>query len=102
MLVDFTKTITGPDGEPVTKEDGKTELTLKILCRNAVLNSKSSNECSGVQKMDRALLARRINDSQTTLDLNIDDLKIVKDCVGEVYNPWIMASIWDIIDPKGA
>jgi len=84
----------GNSGEP---------LTLKLLCARTLanLNEADSKKLSGDDKADRGLLAIRIFDTADEIDLKIEDLVLLKQCVGSsTYNPVVIARAFEMLDPS--
>ncbi len=98
MKIALETVVVSTEGKPYeTSETDKSPTTVGFLAYKAVLDCKATMEASGSVKYDRALLARKI---QRTNELSIEDVKTIKDCTGEAYGAWIVAQIWDVLDPK--
>ena len=98
MLVQLKDSVLTSDGIPFEKSPtDKSPATVGWLSVKAVLDCKSSAEATGSVKYSRACTAAKLIDKDS-VDLNIDELKLVKDCVGEAYSPWIVRQIWDVLE----
>jgi len=93
----MTQTLKNFDGEPL--KDGKeNEIILRTIFTDALLTvTKTSQNETGSLKYKRYKLAGIINSSDTP-DLNVDDVKKLKDYVGEMYTPMVVGIVWDIIN----
>src|SRR4051812_358062 len=108
MKLNIAQTATAPNGKPYEKsEDDKSPATVGWLCANAVLDCKSTQEASGVVKDGRGMLARKllsnsleVAELKGTADLTLDELKIIKDCVGEMYGAWVVHQLWTILEGR--
>ena len=100
------KTLEGEDiitPKRVTK-DGETKtiqesFTLKAACINSLMQVSAQDKLTGEEKVYRATLAEDIFRSDGEIDLQIDDIKLLKDLIGEMGSPLIVKQAWDILDP---
>ena len=102
MKIDFTKVLNDPKGTPlkeVLREEGKPdfikELTLFTVVQNSLL---SGDKLTAVQKYERYKLTLKLEDSES--DLSIEEIKTIKDAIGEAYGIWVVGSAWDILEGK--
>ena len=108
MLIDFRKPIKDLAEQPITETeagpDGKPKivnLTLSRVAVNAVLGSlPEDREISGEQKLKRFLLAQKILNAEVELEL--EDVKLIKDRVGKVFGPLIVGRAFLLLDPSCA
>lgn len=87
-------------GGPIKGTNEKEPFRLKDAAINVltVLNDREVVEPK--EKYRRAELAERIYRADGEIDLSIDDLKLLKDLIGEKGSPLIVKQAWDILDPK--
>ena len=104
MKIDMTKAIKNLEGDnidnPESKLKEKAPLTMKILCTNSLLTpTQDERNIDGNEKAKRFELAMRIY-TEKEVDLDIDELKLVKDLIGKVYSPLVVGQAYRILDPK--
>jgi hypothetical protein len=98
MLIDFTKKITNLDGDPIIND--KKELTLALVCENALLAlTEKNNSLPGAKKVHRAILAQCIH-TEGQVDIVAEDVAMIKDVIAESYSPLVIMRAWEILDPK--
>ncbi|KKL85893.1 hypothetical protein LCGC14_1950170 [marine sediment metagenome] len=101
MKLDMNTVLKDFNDKPLVWSENGVEITLRKIFTDSLLNvTKSSQNETGTLKYDRYKLATIINCSDKP-DLSIDDLKKLKDYVGEMYLPLIVGVVWDIIDNIG-
>jgi len=88
-------------GNPVTE---RVELTMKRLCQNFLLIEKRDTTgrdkpLSSEEKFNRHNLALEIHNADDEIDLSVDDVKLLKDLVGELGTPLVVGQAWPILDP---
>ena len=104
MKIDMTKTIKnliGVDLEnPESKLKEKEPLTMRIVCTNSLLTpTQDDKNIDGNEKAKRFELAMRIY-TEDEIDLNVDELKLLKDLIGRLYTPLVVGRAYQILDPK--
>ncbi len=104
MKIDMTKTIKnliGVDLEnPESKLPKKEPLTMRIVCTNSLLTqTQDDRNIDGNEKAKRFELAMRIY-TEKEVDLDIDELKMIKDLIGKTYGPLVVGQAYRILDPK--
>lgn len=87
-------------GQKVTKKD----LTLREVMTNAILSPPQNQQnpreqIEGAEKARRYYLAMEIHKSKKQIELNVDDIKLIKDEIGRVYPPLIVGQAFEILDP---
>jgi len=100
MAIDFTMPLTQLDGKPFTDESGKAiELTLGSASENALLKVyQDEPNLAGEEKVKRYLLAVKIHD-KTNVDLNSDEISILKKLIGKSYSAAVVGEAWTALDP---
>lgn len=96
MLVNVTQALKTIDGQTMKDViDGNAiDATVKMAVVNAIL-SPVQNE-SGVDKVKKYELAKKVYASEE-VDLNEDEIKLIKERVGECFNPLIVGQIYDLL-----
>jgi hypothetical protein len=102
MKIDFTKVLGSPNGVPMVEvvknesgEEVRKELTLLTIAQNSLLNG---DKLTATQKYERYKLMLKLEDKD--VDLSIEDVKTIKDAIGESYNIWVVGVAWDILEGK--
>jgi hypothetical protein len=105
MKIDFSPELTNLAGDPLKEgsADGTSgdTLTLQTVCVNALLSEDPAKKVSGVDKKKRGDLADRIyaQEDKEGVSVDIKELSLLKDLIGEVYPPIIVKRAWDLLDP---
>jgi len=80
------------------KDNKKKNIILRTVLTNAILaNTPQSQRETGELKYKRYELATLVNCSDEP-DISINDLKKLRDYVGEVHGATIVGVVWDILD----
>lgn len=99
MVFDVTKVLVSMSGEPLKESVNgvAVDITLRTVIVNALLSPVEKD--SGMKKMEKEELARKIyqNDS---VDLTIEDVKLIKDCIGELYAPIVVGQCWRFLEGR--
>lgn len=96
MKIDFNVGLKNLKGEAL-KDTGK-DLTLKDVSANALLGNYKE-EIDGNEKLKRFLLATKIYEASGEIELENDDVKLVKDMIAKGYSTVVTARAWQILDP---
>lgn len=118
MKIDFNykfKTLDGeviperPDEEIVDKEGKKTTkkhppFTLRKVCENVLLmpeidENGEAKEMNGEEKAKRYDLAKRIYTGTGSVDLQVEDIVLLKELIGRHYPTLTSGQAWEILDP---
>ena len=96
MLVKVNVPIKTLDGQSMKDNvDGKAvDATVKTAIINAVLAPVQTEK--GVEKVKKYELAKKVfaNDE---VDLNEDEIKLIKDCIGENFAPIVVGQIYELL-----
>ncbi len=89
-------------GNPI--KIGEEILTLGMIARAALLNlSPEESKLLGTEKQDRYLLAvriKKVEKDDSPINLEIEEVTLLKRLIGEKYTPMIIGCAWNILDPK--
>lgn len=88
------KTMDGQVMKDVDAEGKAIDATLKMAIVNAVLSPVQKE--SGIDKVKKYELAKRVYASDE-VDLNEDEIKLIKDRVGETFAPIIVGQIYEVL-----
>jgi len=97
MLVKVNVPLKTMDGQTMKDTDGQgkaIDATVKLVIVNAVL-SPVQNE-KGVDKVKKYELAKKVHTSDE-VDLNEDEIKLIKDRVGETFPPIVVGQIYELL-----
>jgi len=97
MKINFNVPLKNLKGE-ILKDKGK-DVTLKDVSTNALLGNYQDEKIDGEEKLKRFLLATRIYESKDEIELENDDVKLVKDMIAKGYSTVVTARVWQILDP---
>jgi len=99
MVLDVTKVLVSIAGEPLKESVNgvAVDVTLRMVVVNALLSPVEKD--TGMKKMEKEELARMVyqNDS---VELDVDQLKLIKDRIGEMYAPIIVGQCWRLLEGK--
>ena len=96
MLVKVDVLLKTMDGQVMKDNvDGEAvDATIKMIIVNAILSPVEKE--SGIDKVKKYELAKKVfaNDE---VDLNEDEIKLIKDRVGEVFPPIIVGQVYELL-----
>ena len=99
MKIDFAQPIKALNGKPMKNQDG-TDFLLRDAATVALdANFEEDKRLEYKEKYRRGDLAKRIYRCKEPINLDVDDLKLVKDMVGRAFGPQVVKEAWDMIDP---
>lgn len=97
MKLDVTQVLKNMEGKTMKDSDGNgnaIDATIRMAIVNALLSPVQKD--TGVDKMKKWELAQRVF-KQDEVEVSIDDVKIIKDRIGELYPPLIVGQVWKIL-----
>ncbi len=96
MLVKVNVSLKTLDGEVMKDNaDGVAiNATVKLCMVNAILSPVERE--SGVDKVKKYELAKKIH-SSNEVDLNEDEIKLIKDRVGETFPPIVVGQVFELL-----
>jgi hypothetical protein len=97
MLVNVNQTLKTMDGKTMKDNDGTgnaIDATVKLVIVNALLSPVRDEK--GVDKVRKYELAKKVYASDE-VDLNEDNIKLIKERVGEVFPPMIVGQIYELL-----
>ncbi|MBE3139512.1 MAG: hypothetical protein IMZ53_02910 [Thermoplasmata archaeon] len=98
MKIDFSKILCNIDGTQMQEAKDK-PLTLDKVCVNAILSEMQGETASGVEKVERFKLAKKICGA-SEIDITIEEAAQIKERVGKLYLPLIVGQIFEILEDK--
>lgn len=96
MKVNFTKAFVGLDGERLM-EGGK-EITLGVITANVLLAENPDEKLEGKDKAMRGNLAMAAFAAKEPMDMPIEDVALIKEQIGKLATPLIVAQAWKMLD----
>lgn len=105
MLVDVTQTLKNMNGqtmkdmiEEVDDKGKKTAVAIDATVKMAIVNALLApvQKESGVDKVKKYELAKKVYASDD-VDLNEDEIKLIKERVGECLIPLVVGRIYDLL-----
>ena len=97
MLIDTTILLTSLDGTVMKDNDGQgnaIDVVIKNIIVNAILSPVQQE--SGVDKVRKYELAKKVFASDK-VDLNEEEIKLIKDRVGEIYAPLVVGQVYELL-----
>lgn len=99
MRIDFSAPLVAYNGQPLA--EGDTVLTLRMVACNALTTAIPNEVLTGVQKVERVELARRIFRAEGDLIMTADEVVLLKQAVNALYlSPVLVAAAWEVLDPR--
>ena len=102
MKYDIDQTFLDLEGEPIlegVKEDAK-PFTLRAMLTLACLNADPQKYADGEAKYKVYKLLRRLGSKAKELGFESDDIILLKDIVGRVFNVYVVGLIYDVLEKK--
>lgn len=97
MKIDFSKEFKNLNNE--TLKSGETNVTLKSICTEALLNSSVEEKITGEEKAKRYNLALEIFASkQKIVEISIEDVAVIKKLVGDFYSPLVVGQAYKFLE----
>jgi len=91
-------------GEAIKREDvtkPKPALTLKTVIINALYgNYPDEKTLSGKDKLYRHVLARKVLEADESLDVDIEDLSLIKELIAKGFSTLISGQAWEMIEAQ--
>ena len=99
LKLDVTNKIIGIDGEALkASPTDDAEVSLKSIMVNAVLGQyKGEEELSGEKKIERYLLATKIQECSGEFEFSSSDVVLIKSLVNKMYGPYIVGVVWSLL-----
>jgi hypothetical protein len=116
MIIDFSQVLKDRKDQELTHKvpeekkttDGQVSyvdkpLTLCDVCVTAIDFIQRGEEVEPAEKYRRGKLAERIYKltylSKESVNLTVEDITFIKGQVGKLYGPFMVTTIWDLLDP---
>lgn len=100
MKVDVTQALETIDGQQMKDNDGQgnvIDATLKLAIVNALLAPlPQGKQETGIDKIKKYELAKMVHRNDE-VDLNEDDIKLIKDRVGELFPALIVGQVYEML-----
>jgi len=97
LKIDFNVVLKNLEGKPL--KDKEKDLTLKDVSANAILGNYQDEKIDGEEKLKRFLLATKIYESKSELELTVDEVKMTKDLIARGYSTLVTGRALQILDP---
>ena len=99
MTVDLDLHLFGVDGTPVLVDDKP--VTLRYACTEALCALYRGEESlSGAERYRRYEIAKKLNDNHGSAELTVEEIVVIKDCVGKRFAPGLLGPIYDALEGK--
>jgi len=82
-----------------TLKDGEKDVTLKDISINALLGNYKDENIDGNEKLKRFILATKISEATGEIELENDDITLIKNMIAKGYSTVVTARAWQILDP---
>lgn len=96
MTIDFSQPIKNLNGTEAKDVDGNV-LRLWNVAVKALLNAQDKTKAE--DKVKRFKLAQQLHEAKS-VKLKVDDVKLIKDLVGEAFGPLVVGQAFEMLDPE--
>ena len=96
MIIDFTAELKEITGDKIEIKDGKEVVSLKNVSVNALLAPEQGID--GKEKLDRFILAEKIQKCTEPLELIPEDVAKIKLVIGKIYPALIVGQSYRLLD----
>lgn len=103
MNINFNAPILNLDGNEIT--EGGEAVTLRSVAINALLATLADGagrpeQLGGTEKVRLATLAQAIHSAEDELDLEVEDVALIKERIGRAYQPLAVMQAWKLLEGK--
>lgn len=101
MKIDLKQEIKNHRGKSMPNEDGPIT-TLELIAYSALSNLAASEANLGRdERLKRGRLAQRIVAAEDgKIDLKAEEIALLKQCIGQFYGPWVVATTEDMLEAQ--
>jgi hypothetical protein len=99
MKIKINEKLKGVDGVEVLKGDKGVPLTFKDICINALLTPEQGDDDK--KKWEKYEVFKKVRDAKDTLELKVEDITLIKKCIGKTSPPLVMGQCWEILERNG-
>lgn len=101
MLIDVSQVLVQLNGNPMKDQDDKGQL-IDAIVKSALVNAVLSPEekDTGVQKVQKYELARKLYKAESTVDMGVDEIAMIKRRVEALYPPLVCGQLCAILEGK--
>lgn len=97
MKIDLTQVLKDHKGKPI--KDGEEEMTLESIAYSALVQLNQAEAGLGRDdRLKRGRLAQRIVTAQGKIDLKVEEVTLIKECIAKVYGPWVVVVTEDMLE----
>lgn len=97
MKINLKQELRTLDGtRPLRDEKENVVLLRDVLCNTLLATDDSAD---GKERARRGMLAYKIYGNDE-LDLDVDDVKLLKDLVGKQYAPLVVFQVWEMLEGR--
>lgn len=106
MNINVSQKITTLDGQSIPANDGVSgELRptiLKDILVKAMMEptQAETQTMKGEVKFKRYMLAQKIYQGEGVVDVEIEDLALLRESVGKLFNPLVVGQVWKMLEGK--
>lgn len=99
MNINVTQSPVGLNGEPMKYSGIDRVVILREIIISSLTKIDPREKISGEDKVRRAKLAERVYKNDV-VNLNAEELSLIKLLIGETYDPVTVYRAWEILDPS--
>lgn len=100
-LKETFKTLDGTEVPEVPNNPDGKKMDLKGVCAAALLNTTDQDKnVSGAEKAKRYLLAQEIHNAKDVLEIESENITLLKKLIGNMYTPLIVGQAYEMLEGK--
>jgi len=100
MKIDFSMPILGIDGKPIKimDKEGQPDFTIRDVAVNSLLADSPGNAgLDGTERVRRFRMADRIFGCREPINLEVEEIVLLKELIAQTYGNVTTARAWDIL-----
>jgi hypothetical protein len=97
MKVKIDQVLQDVERQPIKSEKGKS-LTMRDVCINSLLTPTQGDDEK--VKWDKYEIYKKLRDAKGEVELKLEELNVLKKCVGKIQPPLLMGQVYDMLENK--
>jgi hypothetical protein len=97
MKIKVNQKIKDAEGNEITLQ-GKPAMTLRDVIVNSILTPDQGDDEK--KKWEKYEIFKKIKESKNEVELTIEEIALVKQCIGKFQPPLVMGQCWEMLENK--
>jgi hypothetical protein len=98
--INMNTPIKNMSGNIIKDENNKELLIRNVLTTSLLSVQKNDENIDGKKKYEMYKLANKIDEAKDVIDLESEDIILLKERVSKSYLTYVMGQVWDILEDK--